>query len=82
MEDHYLVEFAIVDKRKESADESLKLKTYKAASNVTVTESPSTHAVHLGLASTSVFLSGPIRNPHYSHSHTCNFAKRHLTLIV
>ena len=39
----YLAEFALGDKRKESADKSLD--AYKAASDVAVTELPPTHPV-------------------------------------
>ncbi|GJJ06993.1 hypothetical protein Clacol_001191 [Clathrus columnatus] len=44
----YLAEFATGDKRKESADKSLM--SYKAASDVAVTELPPTHPIRLGLA--------------------------------
>ena len=40
----YLAEFALGDKRKESADKSLE--AYKAASDVAVTELPPTHPVY------------------------------------
>jgi 14-3-3 protein epsilon len=40
----YLAEFALGDKRKDSADKSLE--AYKAASDVAVTELPPTHPVH------------------------------------
>ena len=44
----YLAEFATGDKRKDSADKSLE--SYKAASDVAVTELPPTHPIRLGLA--------------------------------
>ena len=44
----YLAEFALGDKRKESADKSLE--AYKAASEVASTDLPPTHPIRLGLA--------------------------------
>lgn len=44
----YLAEFAVGDKRKESAD--LSLEAYKAATEVAQTELPPTHPIRLGLA--------------------------------
>lgn len=64
----YLAEFATGDKRKDSADKSLE--SYKAASDVAVTELPPTHPIRLGLAlNFSVFyyeiLNSPDRYFHF-----------------
>ncbi|BFZ60623.1 hypothetical protein YB2330_001663 [Saitoella coloradoensis] len=67
----YLAEFAIGDKRKESADKSLE--AYKAASDVAVTELPPTHPIRLGLAlNFSVFFYEILNSP----DRACHLAKQ------
>ena len=63
----YLAEFATGDKRKDSADKSLE--SYKAASDVAVTELPPTHPIRLGLAlNFSVFYYEILNSPdRYTH---------------
>jgi hypothetical protein len=67
----YLAEFATGDKRKDSADKSLK--AYKAASDVSVTELPPTHPIRLGLAlNFSVFYFEILNSP----DRACHLAKQ------
>ncbi|KAI9591771.1 14-3-3 protein [Syncephalis fuscata] len=67
----YLAEFASGDLRETSADESLK--AYKAASDVAVTELPSTHPIRLGLAlNFSVFYYEILNSP----DRACHLAKQ------
>jgi len=67
----YLAEFATGDKRKESADKSLE--SYKAASDVAVTELPPTHPIRLGLAlNFSVFYYEILNSP----DRACHLAKQ------
>jgi len=67
----YLAEFALGDKRKDSADKSLE--AYKAASDVAVTELPPTHPIRLGLAlNFSVFYYEILNSP----DRACHLAKQ------
>jgi 14-3-3 protein epsilon len=67
----YLAEFATGDKCKDSADKSLE--AYKAASDVAVTELPSTHPIRLGLAlNFSVFYYEILNSPDCA----CHLAKQ------
>lgn len=67
----YLAEFATGDKRKDSADKSLE--SYKAASDVAVTELPPTHPIRLGLAlNFSVFYYEILNSP----DRACHLAKQ------
>jgi len=67
----YLAEFAVGDKRKESAEKSLE--AYKAASDVAVTELPPTHPIRLGLAlNFSVFYYEILNSP----DRACHLAKK------
>lgn len=67
----YLTEFATGDKRKDSVDKSLN--TYKAASDVAVTELPPTHPIRLGLAlNFSVFYYEILNSP----DRVCHLAKQ------
>ncbi|KAI4155808.1 MAG: hypothetical protein LQ340_000741 [Diploschistes diacapsis] len=67
----YLAEFALGDKRKESADKSLE--AYKAASEVAVTDLPPTHPIRLGLAlNFSVFYYEILNSP----DQACGLAKQ------
>jgi len=67
----YLAEFALGDKRKDSADKSLD--AYKAASDVAVTELPPTHPIRLGLAlNFSVFYYEILNSP----DRACHLAKQ------
>jgi len=67
----YLAEFAIGDKRKESAEKSLE--AYKGASDVAVTELPPTHPIRLGLAlNFSVFYYEILNSP----DRACHLAKK------
>lgn len=67
----YLAEFATGEKRKDSADKSLE--SYKAASDVAVTELPPTHPIRLGLAlNFSVFYYEILNSP----DRACHLAKQ------
>lgn len=67
----YLAEFAIGDRRKESADKSLE--AYKAATEVAQTELPPTHPIRLGLAlNFSVFYYEILNAP----DQACHLAKQ------
>lgn len=67
----YLAEFALGDKRKDSADKSLE--AYKSASDVAVTELPPTHPIRLGLAlNFSVFYYEILNSP----DRACHLAKQ------
>lgn len=67
----YLAEFAIGDKRKDSADKSLD--AYKAATEVAQTELPPTHPIRLGLAlNFSVFYYEILNAP----DQACHLAKQ------
>ncbi|KAH6648527.1 putative 14-3-3 family protein ArtA [Truncatella angustata] len=67
----YLAEFAIGDRRKESAD--LSLEAYKAATEVAQTELPPTHPIRLGLAlNFSVFYYEILNAP----DQACHLAKQ------
>lgn len=67
----YLAEFAIGDKRKDSADKSLE--AYKAATEVAQTELPPTHPIRLGLAlNFSVFYYEILNAP----DQACHLAKQ------
>lgn len=67
----YLAEFAIGDRRKDSADKSLE--AYKAASEVASTELPPTHPIRLGLAlNFSVFYYEILNAP----DQACHLAKQ------
>ncbi|KAG5958455.1 hypothetical protein E4U57_001318 [Claviceps arundinis] len=67
----YLAEFAIGDRRKESADQSLE--AYKAATEVAQTELPPTHPIRLGLAlNFSVFYYEILNAP----DQACHLAKQ------
>lgn len=67
----YLAEFAIGDKRKDSADQSLE--AYKAATEVAQTELPPTHPIRLGLAlNFSVFYYEILNAP----DQACHLAKQ------
>ncbi|KAF9947576.1 14-3-3 protein [Mortierella alpina] len=67
----YLAEFATGDKRKEAADKSLE--SYKAASDVAITELPPTHPIRLGLAlNFSVFYYEILNSP----DRACHLAKQ------
>lgn len=67
----YLAEFAVGDKRKDSADKSLE--AYKAATEVAQTELPPTHPIRLGLAlNFSVFYYEILNAP----DQACHLAKQ------
>lgn len=67
----YLAEFAVGDKRKDSADKSLD--AYKAATEVAQTELPPTHPIRLGLAlNFSVFYYEILNAP----DQACHLAKQ------
>ncbi|KAI8953819.1 14-3-3 protein-domain-containing protein [Xylaria longipes] len=67
----YLAEFAVGDRRKESADKSLE--AYKAATEVAQTELPPTHPIRLGLAlNFSVFYYEILNAP----DQACHLAKQ------
>ena len=67
----YLAEFAIGDRRKDSADKSLE--AYKAATEVAQTELPPTHPIRLGLAlNFSVFYYEILNAP----DQACHLAKQ------
>lgn len=67
----YLAEFAVGDKRKDSADKSLE--AYKAATEVAQTELPPTHPIRLGLAlNFSVFYYEILNSP----DQACHLAKQ------
>ncbi|GAB0131633.1 hypothetical protein EsDP_00000095 [Epichloe bromicola] len=67
----YLAEFAIGDRRKDSADQSLE--AYKAATEVAQTELPPTHPIRLGLAlNFSVFYYEILNAP----DQACHLAKQ------
>ncbi|KAG0248590.1 14-3-3 protein [Mortierella polycephala] len=67
----YLAEFATGDKRKDAADKSLE--SYKAASDVAITELPPTHPIRLGLAlNFSVFYYEILNSP----DRACHLAKQ------
>ena len=67
----YLAEFAVGDRRKESADKSLD--AYKAATEVAQTELPPTHPIRLGLAlNFSVFYYEILNSP----DQACQLAKQ------
>ena len=67
----YLAEFATGEKRKDSADKSLE--SYKAASDVAITELPPTHPIRLGLAlNFSVFYYEILNSP----DRACHLAKQ------
>lgn len=67
----YLAEFAIGDRRKDSADKSLE--AYKAATDVAQTELPPTHPIRLGLAlNFSVFYYEILNAP----DQACHLAKQ------
>jgi hypothetical protein len=67
----YLAEFALGDKRKESADKSLE--AYKAASEIAVTDLAPTHPIRLGLAlNFSVFYYEIMNSP----DQACHLAKQ------
>ena len=67
----YLAEFALGDKRKESADKSLE--AYKAATEVATTELAPTHPIRLGLAlNFSVFYYEILNSP----DQACHLAKQ------
>ena len=67
----YLAEFAMGDKRKESADKSLE--AYKAASEVAITDLAPTHPIRLGLAlNFSVFYYEILNSP----DQACHLAKQ------
>ncbi len=67
----YLAEFAIAEKRKESADKSLE--AYKAATEVAQTELAPTHPIRLGLAlNFSVFYYEILNSP----DQACHLAKQ------
>ncbi|ELW49510.1 14-3-3 protein epsilon [Tupaia chinensis] len=62
----YLAEFATGNDRKEAAENSLM--AYKAASNIAMTELPSTHPIHLGLAlNFSVFYYEILNSPNRAY---------------
>ncbi|KAF8573505.1 14-3-3 protein, partial [Ramaria rubella] len=63
--------FATGDKHKDSTDKSLE--SYKAASDVTITEVPPTHLIHLDLAlNFSVFYHKILNSP----DRACHLAKQ------
>ncbi|ROT37442.1 14-3-3 protein [Sodiomyces alkalinus F11] len=67
----YLAEFAVGDRRKDSADKSLE--AYKAATEVAQTELPPTHPIRLGLAlNFSVFYYEILNSP----DQACHLAKQ------
>ena len=67
----YLAEFAMGDKRKDSADKSLE--AYKAATEVAQTDLPPTHPIRLGLAlNFSVFYYEILNAP----DQACHLAKQ------
>lgn len=67
----YLAEFAVGDRRKQSADKSLE--AYKAATEVAQTELPPTHPIRLGLAlNFSVFYYEILNAP----DQACHLAKQ------
>ncbi|KIX07658.1 uncharacterized protein Z518_02311 [Rhinocladiella mackenziei CBS 650.93] len=67
----YLAEFAVAEKRKESADKSLE--AYKAATEVAQTDLPPTHPIRLGLAlNFSVFYYEILNSP----DQACHLAKQ------
>lgn len=67
----YLAEFAVADKRKESADKSLE--AYKAATEVAQTDLAPTHPIRLGLAlNFSVFYYEILNSP----DQACHLAKQ------
>ena len=67
----YLAEFAMGDRRKDSADKSLE--AYKAATEVAQTELPPTHPIRLGLAlNFSVFYYEILNAP----DQACHLAKQ------
>ena len=67
----YLAEFAVGDRRKDSADKSLE--AYKAATEVAQTELPPTHPIRLGLAlNFSVFYYEILNAP----DQACHLAKQ------
>ncbi|KAI3605690.1 14-3-3 protein [Moniliophthora roreri] len=66
----YLAEFTTGNKWKDSTDKFLE--AYKAASNVTVTELPSTYSIRLGLDLFSVFYYRIPNRP----DHACLLAKQ------